>query len=416
MANFLSFQNLNSFLFGFNGKNSYYKSPHIPSYHINLNGAPEWIDVSPRMIFGYYETTAHLAAVIDRKGHLLSSGIWKHYRKDANGDKVLIENSELVNVLENPNALMDGNTFLMEFNRNVCLYGVDYTYLNRPYASALPAQMTNLINTEVKVKTTGKYYKQSKIEDIIQYYQICDAAGDEIDKLEPTKEVTYYKISNGENAIVPLSPLKPIYMQLSNLRAAYKFRNVIMTKRGALGIFSNSSGNSVTGALPLKEDERRRIEKEVTEGYGIGDDEMKMIFSNAGLTYQNISYPTKDLMLFEEVDDDFRAIIDHYGLNINIFSKDKGATFENLKEGIKQAYQSTVIPYAESIALYFSKDVFGLDGKTEWLELDYSHITVLQEDESERADIDKKKAETIKILKETEMYSDDELKEIIRFE
>ena len=43
-----------------------------------------------------------------------------------------------------------------------------------------------------------------------------------------------------------------------------------------------------------------------------------------------MSFPTKDLQLFEEVEDDMRVMLDTFGLNDNLFSKIKGSTFNNV--------------------------------------------------------------------------------------
>jgi hypothetical protein len=60
-----------------------------------------------------------------------------------------------------------------------------------------------------------------------------------------------------------------------------------------------------------------------------------------------MTYPTKDLLLFEEVDANAMTIIDAFGLNVNIFSS-KSATFENVRQGILLCYQDTIVPEAES--------------------------------------------------------------------
>jgi hypothetical protein len=125
-----------------------------------------------------------------------------------------------------------------------------------------------------------------------------------------------------------------------------------------------------------------------------------------------MTFPTKDLMLFEEINDDFLTIIDAYGLNANIFSRQTGSTYENLSEGIKQAYQSTIIPEAEELAMNRSQ-LFNLISKGEWLELDYSHIAVLQENEREKAEVLEKKANAMKTLSELGIYEVDDLKQII---
>jgi hypothetical protein len=136
--------------------------------------------------------------------------------------------------------------------------------------------------------------------------------------------------------------------------------------------------------------------------------------TNASLKWQPMTFPTRDLLLFEEVDANFLSIIDAYGMNANIFSREKGSTFENLAQGIKQAYQSTIIPEAEELAMNRTR-LFGLESKGEWLELDYSHIEVLQENEKEKAEVLQLKANTLEKLNTSGLFSAQELKEIVKF-
>jgi phage portal protein BeeE len=187
-----------------------------------------------------------------------------------------------------------------------------------------------------------------------------------------------------------------------------------MNKKGALGILSNNSKDS-QGAIPLTPAERERLDKEYNRMFGIQKEKSQVIMTNTALTWQAMTFPTKDLMLFEEVNADFNSIIDQYGLNDNLFTRDKGATYENLAEGMKQAYQSTIIPEAEELAMNRSQ-LFGLVERGEWLELDYSHIPALQENLKEKAEVLEKKANAFNTLLQTGQYSTAELKEIINLQ
>ena len=121
--------------------------------------------------------------------------------------------------------------------------------------------------------------------------------------------------------------------------------------------------------------------------------------SQSSVKWNPMSYPTKDLLLFEEIDANFRAIIDAFGLNDNIFSRTKGSTYENIAEGIKLAYQNCVIPFAEDIALGMSK-ANGLNGVDHYLKLDFSHIEFLKDDMVAQSEVNKRNAETYAILME----------------
>jgi hypothetical protein len=105
---------------GFNfGFKRYDSNPQMQGVNLlSLNGN-DFIDPENIDAYDIYSTTPHLWAVIQRRGDLLASGQWKHY-KLVNGQKVEVDNSEIVNTLENPNPLYKGNDYLRLLNENKC--------------------------------------------------------------------------------------------------------------------------------------------------------------------------------------------------------------------------------------------------------------------------------------------------------
>jgi hypothetical protein len=107
-----------------------------------------------------------------------------------------------------------------------------------------------------------------------------------------------------------------------------------------------------------------------------------------------MSYPTKDLMLFEELTEDKLAIIDAFGLNYNLFSSTSGATFSNVKDSIRMVYTDTIIPETQSMYDSIIKQ-FGLDAEGYRLEAEFDHLPILQHDELASANIMKIRTEAI---------------------
>jgi len=146
--------------------------------------------------------------------------------------------------------------------------------------------------------------------------------------------------------------------------------------------------------------------------YGIQQGKNKVLISSSNLKWTPFSYPTKDLMLFEEITSDLRAIIDLYGMNEYLFSKDKGSTFANLLEGKRMAYQDCIIPYAEDYT-YKLTNFLGLDATGEWIALDYSHVEALQQNNKAIAETNKLKAEAYNTLLGSGNFNDKELRELL---
>lgn len=115
------------------------------------------------------------------------------------------------------------------------------------------------------------------------------------------------------------------------------------------------------------------------------------------LSWQSMSYPTKDLLLFEEVEADFKSIIDAYGHNADIYSNLNNAKYSNMNEALRQTYQNRVIPEAEQLCFNLSNRL-GLTSQGLILELDYSHIEVMKDDEKQVVENFKMKADAISTL------------------
>jgi hypothetical protein len=121
------------------------------------------------------------------------------------------------------------------------------------------------------------------------------------------------------------------------------------------------------------------------------------MITESNVSWNPMSYPTRDLLLFEELTADVIAIIDTYGMNYNLFSSDKGSTFSNVRDSLKMVYQDTIIP--ETQAMYDSiMHQFGLSQQGYYLEACFDHVPVLQEDEMQKSQAQKIEVDSYSIL------------------
>jgi len=200
----------------------------------------------------------------------------------------------------------------------------------------------------------------------------------------------YLTTADGMNIVKPISRIDSLRFPLSNIQAQYKKRNVLLENIGAIGILSAKNAD-MGGAIPMTPEERTKIQR---DWYKRQKDEL--IITESDVNWQPMSYPTKDLMLFEELTADKMAIIDAFGLNANLFSSDKGATFTNMRDSVRMAYTDTIIPETQQI--YDSMlSQWGLD-REYYLEANFDHLPILQKDEVEKASVQKTTADTYSIL------------------
>lgn len=382
----------NSLFLGGNRTDRYTRPLALGSNFFNVSGtnSKESYDTINNNEFNLYSTTPQLYVVVNRFATMLTNGVF--VVKDWKTGKV-IENHPLLKLLEKPNPLMNRNEWLTDLSINYNIYGNSYTFMNKgSILSEYPTTLMNLPNHDMKIEKTGKVWRQTDINEIIKQYVLTDCN----EKFTPS-EIIHIKTSNQADPIIGLSPLHAIQMPISNIRGAYGFRNVNITKKGALGIIS-SSGNDAIGAIRLEKEDRLELEKQFAkETHGIFDGQSPVKFSATPVNYQHLSYPIKDSLLFEEVDANLKAIIDNYGMNENIFSRTNSSKFSNLNEGLKMSYQDGIIPFAEKLCWALNESL-GLFTNGQYVELDFSNIQALQDNKETNAKTIKLKSEALSVL------------------
>lgn len=403
MSNFYGFQ-LGGFSLGFSSQRTDHLTRMLPvgsmlGKLINGNDKEQWETVTNNE-YKLYRTTPELFIVINKFATMFSNGVF--VVKDYKTGKI-IENHPLLKVLEKPNPLMNRNTWLMDIAVCYHVFGTSFNYMNKgSQLSGYPSSFMPLPNAELKTFLGSKLYKATKLDEIVKGYEI--GTGKNTEKFD-TNEVFFIKRLGSDQPTKGISVLESLEMPISNIRGAYGFRNVNIVKRGALGLISPESNAS--GTIMLDEEDRLELEKQfVNDTHGIFDGQSPLKFTEKAVKYQQLSYPIRESMVFEEVDADMLKIIDAVGLNANIFSKKDSPKYENLLQGLKMAYQDAIIPFAEMFCFALN-DTLELFDKGFYVELDYSNVPAMKDDEKSKAEILKTKVEARKILIESGMSEND---------
>ncbi len=361
------------------------------SYYIN-KGTPIYIDMANLPLV--LEACPYLKIPIMEKAKMFSNMDIKLVRIDDESDRIL--KHPVLDLLRQPNVLQNTEEWLKQYSVFNDVFANNFIYKLAPTSTSFPKALWNLPSGQMQVVPTGKLYKQTKIEDIIQKY-IHNFEGVEVNY--PTNEIIF----TTENAtmLIGESIIPSLQVPISNIIGALKTRNVIINDRGALGILSTKSSDSA-GAMPLNPKERERIEKEYKAKYGIfqkpnGEDKSNVLIANTEVKWEAMSFPTKDLMLFEEIEEDFAAILGAYGLDRDIFPSTKGATFENKAQALKSTYQNTIQPAADRLMRTFDNNL-GITNEGLKLVADYSYMPIMQEDKEKQAKEKKALAEALSIM------------------
>lgn len=332
-----------------------------------------------------YLEVPEVNAIITQKAKAFSNGKIKVVYKATK--KEVEKSNKLAKLLSNPNWMQSEKEFRMQTKIFREIFGNEFMYLYTPVGQTdnykglftLPPQ---LVETDINGKSKPFFLETEKPENIT--YSI-NWEGSKIpldyDNLihlnsnnAAVKEDNYF---NGK------STLSGVGASIENIRAAYEARFTLIENRGALGIFTNENKDASGAALAIKPNEKKELQNEISR-YGLTRDKWQFIITSQALKYQQIGINVRELMLFEECQEDRERLCDAFGFPIELLSSNKGTTFANKNEASKLLYQNTIIPEAEEwVAALNAK--FETETLPYHIVITFDHLPVMQENIKERA-------------------------------
>lgn len=394
------------------GNDNYTKTPNHVTDNTYSPNEKEIYPTQNMSLVDIYKTTAEVYIVFNRFASMFSNGTWR--LEDLKGNE--IEKHEVLDLLNNPNPLYSGKDLDVYSALYYWITGNVFMYKSYDAGQQVPTLLHLLPSENMKLVMTKKgIYEQTRIEDIIERYDlIYDGDSSKYNKQFKPSEIAHFKNNDITNMLVGESVIEALHMAISNIRGAYGYRNVNIVKRGALGVLYNESGkDSISQVAPISSEQRLKIERQYTEEtHGIFKGQSPISIMNGKWGFASTSGSIKDMMLFEEVSEDMKKIIDAVGLNDNIFSKEKSKIQANLNEGLKMAYQDGIIPFADKYTNYLNESL-GLKKQGFILKKDYSHLEVLQENEKEKSEVAERNVKAISTLIATGKYTKEEAERIV---
>jgi hypothetical protein len=307
----------------------------------------------------------------------------------------------LINLLKRPNPLQSYSEWQLLSEVNYSIFGNSYDY------GTLPDGFTDLnYQTITSIKQlppylmgymlTGKYFEQTTIEGILEKYMLSLPTG--VKDIPPAQifHRNDVNIKFDQNFIKGTSKLCGLTMPLTNIEKAFESRNVIISKRGALGVFSSDLKDG-TGTFPLMDTQMTQIQEDFKK-YGTLEDQWQYMFLRYPMTYTKTTLNVDELKLFEEVSADAMLVCNGFGVpEILLKLYLSGATFENQEASERRLYRSTVIPETNNQMEYLNNwlktDAGGIRIDATW-----DHIPVLQSDKKAESETKKSTSTYMKEL------------------
>lgn len=333
-----------------------------------------------------YASVPVLRTIIDKKADLLQNGTLKVVSIDDETKE--FPNDPVYLLLHKPNALQNKTDFMAQWCIMRDIYATSLIYKNKASRKSLPKTLWVLPSGEMKINPTGKLFEQLTIEDIIEnYVHINNQAPNASPRYFEPNQIMRYVDGPSDRYYFGIPKVVTNKLLISNLQQALTTRNILLTDMGARGILSNETPDSI----PIGAPERKQISKQYRNDFGNGEDQEKIIITNAKLKWQPISFPTKDLLAFEEVWDCFCQLCDVFGIQAGIFadttaSKAKdtigGDGAGKVQEALKITYETTIQQTADEFCRGYNDDEdYGLKARGRKLICCYDHLPVMQEDQ-----------------------------------
>jgi hypothetical protein len=336
-----------------------------------------------QMQYWAYTFCSPLAAVIDRLAEADANGVINFV--DDKGDIVKNPNKipvlkRLTTLFSNPNPLMTWE----EFDANVTIFSKIFGFcpvfcitpstFDRTYTQAMfpinPFFCRPQANTDYNM-----FDKNSRPikEWIITIFGKTLTIPDE--------DILLIKDGLIDNTMpnmgIPISKVAGLDFAISNICAAMEADNVLLKKKGPLGIFSFDPKPDVGGWKQMQNPDKKELQAELSN-YGMTLGQLQYIISRNPLKWNPMSFNVRDLMTKETARQGIDMICDRLGYPAELMSG-KNATYENRQTAERYLYESNIIPYSlRKMARY--NQYLGINNTGYRITLCYTHLAVLQDD------------------------------------
>jgi len=356
---------------------------------------PVWVDTNKP--FELYLEIPELRTVINKRALMMADG--KPVLKNMDGE-IVTDHKWINDLIATPNPTQSWSDVIYSLSVNDGLFNNSFAYCPKR-SFDIRNIIVPLPSSKIKIVLSGKFLDQLDVGGLIDRYEFWyDTQKKEIIELD---DMLYFNTPDGIDLINPANRVHTLKFPLSNIKAQYHKRNILLENLSAIGILS-SRQSDMGGSLPMTPEEKRAIQKDWSKR-----NKDEIVITESDVDWTPMSYPTKDLQLFEELTEDKMALIDAYGMSYYLFSQSKGATFSNVKEGMRMTYQDTIIPETKQMYATMSHQL-GLTNEGLQLVPDFSHIAVLQDDESLKANALNQRANAVFKILESGVVLDEEEK------
>lgn len=340
-----------------------------------------------------YIQCAPLNAIINKLSQAHANGqLWV---LDRNGKSKGKESQKAVangirRIMSQPNMLQTQDEFEAQGKIYQKIFGYNVVYAIKPVGFPMheaeelwnvPASWLDIkLKTDSYVMRGDRKKRNAQIESITLTYGTIRLPL-ELDNIYIQKDFT----PSFETVALPESRIRGVSQQIHNIQAAYASRASLIVDRGAMGILSSAYKDAI-GTQAMDPADVEQIQAQ-SRRYGSNAGQFRFIITKAPLNFSSVGYSTKDLLLFEEIEDDVVALCNAFDYPSRLMGVGKtNALSQSDVEGFnKLLYQDNIIPGSKRDAAFWNR-LFDTEDLGVLIEYDFTHLPVLQEDLKQKGD------------------------------
>ena len=246
-------------------------------------------------------------------------------------------------------------------------------------------------------RETGHWKSQKNIKDILSEMWLTvggERTPIDLEQVVIIKDIVprmYSGTTDGtggmaELLLFPESRVKAQEQPINNIIATYGSRGELISYAGAQNVISPNPGAGQYVPMAMTPGEQEEMQLKFKMQYGIGARQWRNIISPVALSVQAMGRPTKDLMLFEEVEADVKALCIAWNYPYPLLGYGSSSlNGTEIDAFTRNLYQDTIIPEGASIEQQLSEAFKASENNTIW-ERDYSHVSAMQADKQKEAE------------------------------
>lgn len=350
----------------------------------NLDRKAQWLGLGTRqMQYWAYCYCAPLAAVIDRIANADANGRVCFLTDDgkliANPNKIPMM-ARIRKLMLKPNPMQTWD----EFDSQQVAFCKTFGYC--PMFAVGPVGMDKTYS--IAFFNLNPFYAQPVINHDYSMFAVTGPNTNPIKEWTLTILGTSYTIPSSDilllkdghmdatdnSGVLPLSKVAGLDYFVSNICAAMEADNVLLKKKGPLGIFSSDAKPDMAGQTPMPPTEQKDLQEQLAR-YGLTRGQMQHVISKWPVRWNPMSFSVSELMTKETVRQGTDGICDRMDYPAELMSG-KNATYENRNSAERFLYQNNIIPFSlRRMARY--NIFFGLQDTDYNIRLNYDHLPVL---------------------------------------